>query len=279
MEKGSIYIVISMMMTFICSIISGALICMIMDPDESRIVACGAEFAGMIRKRQKENSHYLNLESWLRKNGASYHIGKKTGPGRFMIMCMILGISGCFVGMSVSVFFGVALGLGLTAFLPVCIPVLNRSDNRKMLRDIKLIYHSLGVQIKSGVYVTDALAECSSAVENIRLRDALSAFYADVIMKSDIYASLERFRSCFDDRYIDSLCMTVVQALESGQVIELLSDIADQASDMENEIFESRKASLDRMLTFSQLIVLAAVLGTSLYTCIVYMMSRAAGFR
>ena len=87
----------------------------------------------------------------------------------------------------------------------------------------------MGVQIKSGVYVTDALAECSASVENIRLRSALSDFYADVIMKSDIYASLEKFRSSFDDRYIDSLCMTVVQALESGQALDLLKDIAEQA--------------------------------------------------
>ena len=148
-----------------------------------------------------------------------------------------------------------------------------------MLRDIRLIYHSLGVQIKSGVYVTDALAECSSSVETPRLKEALSAFYADVIMKSDIYASLERLRSSFDDRYIDSLCMTVVQALESGQAVELLRDISEQVSDMENEIFEARKASLDRLLTLSQLLVLGAVLGTALYTCIIYMMGRAVGFR
>ena len=279
MERSDLYIMISMAMTIACSLLAGAVTCMVMDPGESRVVAAGAEFAGMIRKKQKSNSHYLRLESWLKKNGAAYHLGKRIDPGRFMVMCIVMGLTGWMAGSGVSALWGMTLGAGLGILPPLLVPVLNRADNRNMLKDIRLIYHSLGVQIKSGVYVTDALAECSSAVENIRLKDALSAFYADVIMKSDIYASLERFRSSFDDRYIDSLCMTVVQAMESGQVLELLKDIAEQAADMENEIFEARKASLDRLLTFSQLIVLAAVLGTSLYTCIVYMMSRAAGFR
>ena len=279
MERSDLYIMISMAMTFACSLLAGAVTCMVMDPGESRVVAAGAEFAGMIRKKQRSNSHYIRLGTWLKKNGASYHLGKKIDPVRFLVMCIVMGLAGWGAGSGISAAFGTMLGTGLGLLLPFLVPVLNRADNRNMLRDIKLIYHSLGVQIKSGVYVTDALAECSSAVENVRLKDALSAFYADVIMKSDIYASLERFRSSFDDRYIDSLCMTVVQALESGRVLELLNDIAEQASDMENEIFEARKASLDRLLTLSQLLVLAAVLGTSLYTCIVYMMSRAVGFR
>jgi len=236
------------------------------------------EFAGMIRKRG--DSHiYDRMECWLRKNGASYHIGKKIDPGRFMGICISLGCTGFLAGMTVSVFFGAALGTVLLAFLPLCVPALNRVDSKEMLPDIRLIYHSLAVQIKSGVYVTDALAECSSSVTNKRLKDALSDFYADVIMKSDIYSSLERFRSSFDDRYIDSLCITVVQALESGQALELLGDIAEQVRDMEEEVFESRKASLDRLLTLCQLLVLGAVLATALYTCVMYMMSRAVGFR
>ena len=238
----------------------------------------GIEFAGMIRKGRRSPA-YERMEGWLRKNGASYHIGKKIDPGRFTGLCITLGCAGFLAGMSVSAFMGFALGSVLALGLPLAVPALNRADSRAMLPDIRLIYHSLGVQIKSGVYVTDALAECSSSVTNKRLKDALSEFYAEMIMKSDIYSSLERFRSSFDDRYIDSLCITVVQALESGQAVELLGDIAEQVRDMEEEVFESRKASLDRLLTLCQLLVLGSVLATALYTCVMYMMQRAVGFR
>ncbi len=272
------YELISKVLILFSGLTAAALSGSLLYPGRGAIYLKGSEFAGMIRKKGLRLT-YERLSAWLRKNGAVYHIGKKTDPGRFIGMCIVLGCMGFFAGMSVSVFMGFALGSLTALFLPLSVPALNRADSKAMLPDIRLIYHSLGVQIKSGVYVTDALAECSTSVTNRRLKDALSEFYAEVIMKSDIYASLERFRSAFDDRYIDSLCITVVQALESGQAVELLGDIAEQVRDMEEEVFESRKASLDRLLTLCQLLVLGAVLATALYTCVMYMMSRAVGFR
>ena len=272
------YNLISTILISVSMITAGALTYRLLSPGSGFVYKKGAEFAGMIRNGRNAPA-YERMENWLRKNGASYHIGKKIDPGRFTGLCIVLGSAGFLAGMSISVFAGLVLGTALLLFLPLCVPALNRSDSKEMLPDIRLIYHSLGVQIKSGVYVTDALAECSSSVTNVRLKDALSEFYAEVIMKSDIYSSLERFRSSFDDRYIDSLCITVVQALESGQALELLGDIAEQVRDMEEEVFESRKASLDRLLTLCQLLVLGAVLATALYTCVIYMMQRAVGFR
>ena len=278
MEIMTHYQLISRALILITGILAAVLSWKLLNPGKGFAYLKGAEFAGMVRKKSHD-AGYVRLSAWLRKNGASYHIGKKIDPGRFIGLCITLGCMGFLAGMSVSVFIGVVLGSVTLLFLPLSIPALNRADSKAMLPDIRLIYHSLGVQIKSGVYVTDALAECSTSVTNIRLKDALSEFYAEVIMKSDIYASLERFRSAFDDRYIDSLCITVVQALESGQAVELLGDIAEQVRDMEEEVFESRKASLDRLLTLCQLLVLGAVLATALYTCVMYMMSRAVGFR
>lgn len=278
MEIMAHYGVVSNALILVTGFLAAALSRKLLYPGKGFAYLKGAEFAGMIRKKS-QNAWYARLDLWLRKNGASYHIGKKIDPGRFIALCILAGCVGFLAGMSVSVFMGIVLGSLTLLFLPLSIPALNRADSKAMLPDIRLIYHSLGVQIKSGVYVTDALAECSTSVTNVRLKDALSEFYAEVIMKSDIYASLERFRSAFDDRYIDSLCITVVQALESGQAVELLGDIAEQVRDMEEEVFESRKASLDRLLTLCQLLVLGAVLATSLYTCVIYMMSRAVGFR
>lgn len=272
------YDVISKILTALTVGLSAAIVYKLLYPGKGYAYLKGIEFAGMIRRGTRTPA-YEKLGSWLKKNGASYHIGKKIDPGRFTGICIVMGCAGFLAGMSISFFMGLVLGTALLFLLPLAVPALNRADSRNMLPDIRLIYHSLGVQIKSGVYVTDALAECSSSVTNKRLKDGLSEFYAAVIMKSDIYSSLERFRSSFDDRYIDSLCITVVQALESGQAVELLSDIAEQVRDMEEEVFESRKASLDRLLTLCQLLVLGAVLSTALYTCVMYMMQRAVGFR
>ena len=100
----------------------------------------------------------------------------------------------------------------------------------------------------------------------------------DIVMKADIYEALERFQKKFDNRYVDSLCITVLQALESGQALELLSDIGEQIKDMEALVMERKKASLDRSMTFYQLCVLAAVLGVALYACVTDMFAAASGF-
>ena len=89
---------------------------------------------------------------------------------------------------------------------------------------------------------------------------------------------MDRFQQKFDNRYVDSLCITLLQALESGQALELLSDIGEQIKDMEAGVLERKKNALDRSITFYQLGVLAVVLGLALYACVVYMFGAAAGF-
>ncbi len=155
---------------------------------------------------------------------------------------------------------------------------LNGRDNEKLLPELKLVYHALEIQIRAGVYVTDALAECYGSVQQERLRSALLELAGDIVMKADIYEALDRFQGKFDNRYIDSLCITILQALESGQALELLGDIGEQIKDMEETVLERKKAALDRSITFYQLGVLAVVLGIALYACVTYMFGAAAGF-
>ena len=126
--------------------------------------------------------------------------------------------------------------------------------------------------------MTDALAECYGSVGERRLRQAFLDLTGDIVMKADIYEALERFQEKFDNRYVDSLCITVLQALESGQAVELLRDIGEQVKDMETMVLERKKASLDRSMTFYQLGVLTAALGVALYACVMDMFAAAAGF-
>ena len=155
---------------------------------------------------------------------------------------------------------------------------LNGKDNEKLLPEIKLVYNALELQIRAGVYVTDALAECYGSVHERRLRAALLELAGDIVMRADIYDALEKFQGKFDNSYVDSLCITILQALESGQAVELLSDIGEQIRDMEQSVMERKKAALDRSLTFYQLGVLTVVLGIALYACLTHMMGSAVRF-
>lgn len=233
------------------------------------------ELGCFIRERQKQSTWYQRTAYRLERNGARFHYGKWMNPMRYLVLRLFLGFAGIMVLGSISVGFGM-LAAVLLYFLPDWLLVyLNKQDNVKMLPEIKLVYHALEIQIKAGVYVTDALAECYGSVREKRLQQALLDLAGNLVMRSDLYEALDGFQRKFDNRYIDSLCITILQACESGQAVELLGDIGEQLKDMETAVMNSKKESLDRSVTFYQLGLLAAVLGIIIYACVSYMFTSA----
>lgn len=237
-----------------------------------------AELTGLLKEKGKRSKWYQRTRDWLMKNGAVYHYGKWLQPASYLTLRIVLALMG-FIGL-----YRIVPGYGIVGgvvffMLPAWLVVyMNQQDNLKLIPEMKLVYHALEIQIRAGVYVTDALAECYGSVQEPRLKQALLDLAGDIVMKADIFDALGRFQSKFDNRYVDSLCITVLQALESGQAVELLGDIAEQIKDMESTVMERKKASLDRSITFYQLGVLAAVLAVVLYACVSHMYSVAVLF-
>lgn len=245
---------------------------------ERLVLKTWRELSGLLRIKEKEDGWYQRSYRWLIRNGAAFHYGSWIEPGRYLAMRMLFALLGLFMLGRVSTEAGLAAGAFLF-FLPGWMLIyLNGRDNERLLPELKMVYHALEIQIRAGVYLTDALAECYGSVREPRLRSALLDLAGDIVMKADIFDALERFQGKFDNRYVDSLCITILQALESGQALELLGDIGEQIRDMEETVLERRKASLDRSITFYQLGVLSVVLGLALYACVTYMFGAAAGF-
>ena len=90
--------------------------------------------------------------------------------------------------------------------------------------------------------------------------------------------ALSAFQGKFDNRQIDALCITLIQAGESGQAVELLGDLGEQLKDMEITVLNHQKNALDRSITFYQLGMLGATLGVILYACVGYMFRAAVKF-
>lgn len=236
------------------------------------------EFTGLLKTKRQINNWYLHKQKWLIKNGANFHLGEWINPTRYLAGCVVMGVGGFLSLLAISPGYGM-LAMGILGFLPhFLLEYLNRKDNERMLTEVKLVYHALEMQIRAGVYVTDALAECYGSVQERRLRQALLDLAGDIVMKADIYEALEHFQNKFDNRYIDALCITILQALESGQAVELLNDIGEQIKDMETTVLERKKSSLDRSITFYQLGILLAVLGVTLYACVRHMFSAVIRF-
>lgn len=242
---------------------------------QKKILATYREISGLLREKQKDSNHYRRMEQWLRQNGAAYHYGKKITPVNFLVARIALATAGVWAFGRIAIWGALAVGV-LLYFLPCfLLSYLNKYDNEKLLPEIKLLYNALELQIRAGVYVTDALAECYGSVRDKRLRDALLDLAGDIVMRADMYRAFEKFQGAFDNRYVDSLCITVIQAMESGQAVELLSDIGEQIRDMEQAVLERKKAALDRRITFYQLGILVVVLGIALYTGVIHMLDAA----
>ncbi len=244
---------------------------------ETREKALGSyrELRGLVRKASRKLGWYRNMEARLHKFGAPFHYGRKITPATYLVVRSSLSL------LTFLVFGKSSVGMGLlTATLMYFLPdwlliYLNKKDNEKMLPQIRLLYHTMEIQIKAGVYVLDALSESYSGVTDKRLKSALLDLTGDIVMRADIYSALERFQAKFENAHIDSLCVTVLQALESGQAVELLKDLGEQIKDVEQVLLERKKASLDRSLTFYQLGLLTIVLGIAIYVCVVQMLGMA----
>lgn len=245
---------------------------------QKKLLRAYYEISGLLREKSRSSSYYQRGKQWLLKNGAPYHYGKWVEPVRFLACCVVLGMVGVLACAPMGAGYGAA-AFWVLAFLPVLLlQYLNKRDNERLLPELKLVYHALEIQIRAGVYVTDAMAECYGNVQEKRLRQALLELAGDIVMKADVHDSLERFQGKFSNSHIDSLCIIILQALESGQAVELLRDIGEQVRDMEAAVLERKKAALDRKITFCQLGVLTVVLGIALYLCVNYMFGAATIF-
>lgn len=231
-----------------------------------------------VAMKGKNLAWYGKTEAWLMKNGAGFHVGKKFGPMAYLISRLSLGVVGFMVFSMISPSYGMLAGLALCSLPWGLGYYVNRKDNIKMLPDLKHMYHSLEIQTRAGVFVTDALAELYGSVRERRLKQALLELSSDLVMHSDLGRALEDFQKKFDNRYVDSLCIIIMQAMESGQSVELLSDLSEQIKDMESSVLNQKKEALDRSVTFYQLGILVAIMGVILYACVTQMFAAAVRF-
>lgn len=230
------------------------------------------------KKSKKGLFEYERWERYLRINGASYHYGSWINPISYLAICILAGLIGLTIGITFDAWMGVLLcAVGL--FLPgILLQYLNKRDNERMLSELDMVYSALAIQIRAGVFVTDALSECYGSVSHVRLRDALQNLSGDIVMKADLDNALEQFQGQFNNQYIDSLCITILQATESGQAVELLGDIAEQIKDMELTLQHKKKEQLNRSVTFYQLGIFALILVLVLYACVVHLFSASLFF-
>lgn len=215
-------------------------------------------------KEVKGGISYEKTERFLKSHGAAYHYGSWITPLKYMILKVVAGIV-CFgIGTRINIFVAVALMMLGYQLPSILLLSLNKSDNVKMIPQMQGLYNALQEQVKAGVYVTDALTECYRGIEKGRLRIALEELSGDIMLKI-LFEAMGRFQSKFDNSSIDALTVILVQAQESGQSADLLSDMSEQIKDMQAVALLKKKERLNRMGTFCIMGILSVIIAVILY--------------
>lgn len=228
------------------------------------------------RLREKKGFFdYEKIDKFLLANGGAYHYGAKINPIKLTIYRLILATIGFMLGIQFHAILAVIvtiLGFQAPMFM---LTYLNAKDNQKMLPEIQDVYNTLRVQVRAGIHITNALAECYHGIERGRLRRNLEELTNEIYIKKSVEVAINHFNEKFNNGFIDTLCSIIIQAQESGQIVELLADISEQIKAMQSAILIKRKEKLDRQITLYTLVLVAAVLAVILYACVTMMFESA----
>lgn len=237
--------------------------------------------------RLKMKKGYFNLEridTYLRAKGG-YYMFDWLEPFTFMmikfgvaILFFIVGLSLIKNNLLLALIIGAVLAVGGFFAFDLLINVANDSDNDDMLNDIKSIFDTLKIQTKAGVFLSYSLSECYLIVKNARLKAAMLEMTNKIVIKNDIETAVTEFNKCFENSYIDTLCVTIKQSLESGKSVQILEDLSTQIADMQHAINIREREQMDSRIQLLEVLVFVGLIGSVLYALVIQMMGSMGGF-
>lgn len=182
------------------------------------------------QKKRKNSFDFDTVHNELLRNGILYRFPWMDSPANYIGIKIILSLICSLLFCLIHIIFipiGFLLGYKL---IDLMIYYINRHDNKVMQNDIQLIYNLLLIQSKSNIYLPDALCDCVELInpDDKRLIKALKILKGDLYGGKTFKEALEYFNSSFNNSYIDSMCVTLLQAADTGLAANLLKDINKQ---------------------------------------------------
>lgn len=212
------------------------------------------------------------IRIFLKKYGADYIIGTNVSVSFFIAVSLVsviflLLLNYCFnIVEGLLIVFVIIFG----SLLPTIILIIsNGNDNDSMLVDIKTTMELLKIHIHAGVYVIDALDNCSDFMKNNRYKKALLKMTNDIYMSKNVTEALEEFNDSFNNPHIDTLVIILKQSLESGYSLSCLDSAFEQIIDVEKAINIKLENSVERNVQILQVLIMAGIIGISVFCSVV----------
>lgn len=212
--------------------------------------------------------NYDELSLYISRSGLGYMTDDKITPLSYTLLKIFFALFFMIAGLQANLILGLVL-LPVGYFgLDFIINESDKSDNAKMLEDIKNVYDTLRIQTKAGVYITSVITDCYLVVQNKRLKKAFLKLTSDIIAKNDVDTALDDFKNKFNNEYINTLVIIIKQSLKTGQASKMFDDIRGQITDIESAIAMNEKISIQSKITMVQIMLYVAIIIVSIYIAV-----------
>lgn len=242
--------------------------------DEFNFKLIRDRFYEEISEKLKESKlGYFNserIEKFLKKNG-----NESLTPEKFIIYKFVFSIlSLVFFTKEVTLFIGLISIIPSFFIIDLVIILENKRQETDILVELFNVCDSLRIQMKGGIHITDALSECYLISRNKRLKKAFERVESILFMEHDLEKALLEFREHFNNQYVDSFVVAILQSEKTGKINQAMTDLADSFGEISSVLNNKRKKRIERKLNVLMVLVVAWILACAGYAITMFIISN-----
>ncbi len=211
------------------------------------------------------NRYTEGRELFISRYGADYNLGiSRVKQLLILKICSVvffIFLGSQVVGMPVILLIGVAGW----KFPDMVIKMLNKEDNEKIFKDMKILYDSLRIQQSAGIFITNSLMYSYRIVKCKRLKTALRSLSGELMLNKDIGRALDALSTKFKNDNIDEFVSIISQSVQTGRMRDMLEQINKQMQNMEDIINQKRENAVDSKMLLIMMLLFLGIIAMTVY--------------
>lgn len=211
------------------------------------------------------------IEKFLKMNGVKISLSAE----KYILIKFLLSISATFaLYQRFTLTIGLVVGFAMFFLVDVAILLQNKSQDAEIITSLSDVCDSLRIQLKGEVHITDALTECYLLTKNKRLKRAFERVESSMYLEHDLEKSLLDFRENFNNKYIDSFVITILQSEKSGKINQAMQDLASSFNEISRVLDNKRERRISSKLELLIISLVMWIAAVACYAIVVYLMKN-----
>lgn len=217
------------------------------------------------RESRLWNRYREKVELFISRYGADYNLGINKVGQLIMLKVCFMAFFALVASQVVSLPFIPFIGMAGWKFPDLIIRLLNKEDNEKIFRDLKMLYDSLRIQQSAGIFITNSLMYSYRIVRNKRLKAALKSLSSDIMSDKDIDRALNGLSIKFKNDNIDEFVSIISQSIQTGRMVDMLEQINKQMQNMEDTINQKRENAVDNKMLIIMMMLFLGIMAMTIF--------------